>query len=200
MRIEEFAHDIRLRLSAYLAPANIYFRGSFAANRQDQYSDIDLQAEVHCPLDGKFYTSLEEFLTGIYGPALVRYDPDFKDNCKAQNVRFSFYRLPIFWRIDLTITTEKDSAVKYPSPFPAWAVGTSALMNVVWVVKYHKRGNPDGATRLMACACEKISEQPIEYSPENALAFIDRICRRADTDAFLAKKLVENIRSDIIKI
>jgi hypothetical protein len=194
MTIDEFANDVRLKLSDHLAPADVYFRGSFAAGRQDKYSDIDLQANVHCPLDGRFYASLEEYLTRIYGPALVRYDPDFKDNRKAQNVRFSFYHLPVFWRIDLTIESDKDAEIKHPSPFPEWATGTSTLMNVVWAVKYYRRGDPSAASRLMACACEKVGERPIAFSPHNALRFIDRICGRVDTDTVFAEKLAEDIR------
>lgn len=196
MTIEQFANDIRLKLSAHLAPADVYFRGSFAAGRYDEYSDIDLQANVHHPLDDKFYASPVQFLTQIYGPALVRYDPDFKDNRTAQNVRFSFYRLPVFWRVDLTIESDKDTGEKHPSPFPQWATGTSALMNIVWAVKCHRRADSEGATRLLACACEKVSEQPIRYSPENALALIDRISRRLDADTLLAESLAEIIRGE----
>ena len=196
MTIDEFADDIRLKLVKHLAPAEVYFRGSFAASQQDIYSDIDLQANVHCPLDDKFYASLEKFLTEAYGQALVRFDPDFKNNSNVQNVRFSFYRLPVFWRIDLTIEADKEADKKHPSPFPEWATGTSALMNIVWAVKYHKRGDAKAATRLLGSACEKVCEKSIAYSPDQILAFIDRLCGRVDCDVHLAENLAQVIRGE----
>jgi len=193
MTISKFAQDVREKLAGYLAPADVYFRGSFADGVQDQYSDIDLQANVHCHLDGSFYLSLDQYLTGLYGPALVRYDPDFRGRNSAQNVRFSFYQLPIFWRIDLTVESDKETEQKWPSPFPEWCIGTSALMNVVWAVKYHKRGDHEGANRLLACACEKLSTRSFEYERENLLAFLKSIRDRPDTDAPLTDKLMEEI-------
>ena len=193
MTITELAHDIRDKIAEHLAPAEVFFRGSFANGTYDEYSDIDLQADVHCELNGRFFASLEQYLIGIHGPALVRYDPDFRETTTAQNVRFSFYRLPIFWRIDLTIESDKDTEQKWPSPFPEWCVGTSALMNVVWAVKYHKRGDYKGTNRLLACACEKLSTEPLKYERENLLAFLRSIRDRTDTDALLTDKLMEEI-------
>jgi hypothetical protein len=196
MTIEEIADDVRTRLSEHLAPADVSFRGSIAANRHDQYSDIDLQANVHIALDGRFYSSLEAFMTSLYGSALIRYDPDFKGKHNVQNVRFSFYRLPIFWRIDLTVESDREAGAKYPMPFPEWATGTSALMNVVWALKYHQRGDVSAASRLMACACEKVGQDAMAFSWENALAFVGRVGSRVDTDKRFARMVTDYIHGE----
>ena len=106
--VADFAHDLRNALERHLSPAEVSFRGSFAQNTHDQYSDVDLRADVHLPLDEEFYSELEGFLKGLYGPSLVRYDPDFVHTTTAQNVRFSFYDLPIFWRVDLDIVSDTE--------------------------------------------------------------------------------------------
>jgi len=116
-----FAHDVRHSLAEHLAPAEVSFRGSFAHGGHDQSSDVDLDAGVHVPLDGPFFARLEAFLTDRYGP-------DFRGETTAQGVRFSFYRLPVFWRVDLTVRSEVDVGRKWPSPFPEWSAGTSGCL------------------------------------------------------------------------
>ena len=138
--VAEFAREVSDELADHLAPAKVSFRGSFAEGTNDEYSDVDILARVASELDSRFFSDVEELQTGLYGPALIRYDPDYRGNVDSQHVRFSFYELPVFWRVDLEIASDQATAEKGPSPFPRWEVGTSALMNVVWAVKYHRRG------------------------------------------------------------
>jgi hypothetical protein len=190
----EFAQAVREALAAHLDPCDLRFRGSCAAGKSDEYSDVDLLAAVHLELDGPFYEGLERHLCGVFGPALVRYDPDYRTNTAAQDVRFSFYRLPVFWRVDLTIESDIATRSKWPSPFPEWHLGTSALMNVVWAVKYERRGDREAASRLMACACDKLGADACGYTPERVVAFVKRLSERADTDPRLAAKLIETLQ------
>ena len=76
MTVNDFAYDVRDELARYLAPGEVYFRGSFAEASYDEYSDVDLQADVHFKLDGRFWSALEERLTRLYGPALIMYGPE----------------------------------------------------------------------------------------------------------------------------
>ena len=191
--IRDLANDIREKLEHHLDPARVTFGGSFAAGSYDEYSDIDLQADVHCELNGEFYSSLEGFLKGLYGAALLRYDPEFRENASAQNLRASFYDLPIFWRIDLTITSDKDAGTKWPCPFPEWSVGDSALMNVIWALKHHKRGDAASANHYLACACDKLGEARLQYSGENAAKVLSCLRERSDTDKLLVSKTHEAI-------
>jgi predicted nucleotidyltransferase len=56
--IAEFAQEICDKLEEYLRPAEVSFRGSFASGTFDEYSDIDLQADVRCELSGQFHAAL----------------------------------------------------------------------------------------------------------------------------------------------
>lgn len=186
-----FARDVREELARHLAPAEVSFRGSFADGTHDEYSDVDVLAEVHAGLDGRFYSGLENLLTGLYGPALVRYDPGYQETTTAQGVRFSFYGLPVFWRVDLEVVSDRPLDEKWPNPFPEWRVGTSALMNVVWAVKYHRRGDERNADHYLASACDKVADERLRYSAENVLGVLERIRERGGADPLLLAKTRE---------
>jgi hypothetical protein len=185
--IVAFAHDLRQSLSQYLTNAEVSFRGSFANGGYDEYSDVDLDAHVRVPLDGAFFAGLVEFMTNGYGPALIRYDPDFREMTTAQGVRFSFYRLPVFWRVDLTVHSDQDAAQKWPSPFPEWAIGTSALMNLLWAIKCDRRGLTAAADHYFGCACDKLGQPRLGYTRPNVVEMLGRFQGRADTDQALAE-------------
>ncbi len=68
---EEFADDIRLALEQLWSPSTVIFRGSFAARTYDEFSDIDLQANIQAPLNEDFYLKLESFLCKRYGPFCI---------------------------------------------------------------------------------------------------------------------------------
>jgi hypothetical protein len=193
--VAEFARDIRGELAHHLAPAEVSFRGSLAEGTHDEYSAVDLLAKVHSPLDRRFWSTLERRLTEqLYGPALVRYDPDYEETTASQNVRFSFYELPVFWRLDLTVVSDDPSSEKYPSPFPDWSVGTSALMNVVWAIKYQARGDSPSADHYLASACDKLGETRLRYSTENVLRILDRLWAEGEADLALVAKAREAVR------
>ena len=186
--VAEFARDVRAELTRHLAPAEVSLRGSFARGSHDEYSDVDLLAAVHRELDERFFSDLEVFLIGLYGPALVRYDPAHEKTTTSQHVRFSFYELPIFWRLDLDVVSDKEAAEKWPSPFPSWPVGTSALMNVVWAIKHHERRDAEKADHYLASACDKLGMEKLEHSTHNVLLVLDLLRSRADVDEPLLAK------------
>jgi len=188
--ITEFARGIRGKLEEYLQPATVTFRGSFASGTFDEYSDIDLQADIQCELSGQFYTALEGFLTGLYGPALIRYDPGYREDRAAQGIRISFYELPVFWRVDLDIISDRSTETKWPQPFPEWSIGNSALMNIIWAVKYQKRDKPDLADHYCSCACDKLGAKPQRYSKAGVKKILSILHARADTDS----RLIVNTR------
>jgi len=191
--VADFAHDVREELARYLAPAEVCFRGSFERGSHDEYSDVDLRAEVRRALDGRFWSTLEDRLMGLYGPALVRYDPDFRGLTTSQNVRFSFFGLPVFWRVDLTVISGVDPGEKWPSPFPEWSSGTSALMNVIWAIKHHGRGDDESANHYLASACGKLDHEKLVYSTRNVLAILDHLGAGGDTDELLLAKTREAV-------
>jgi predicted nucleotidyltransferase len=192
--VADFARDIRGEMARHLAPAEVSFRGSLAEGTHDEYSDVDLLARVSSELDGGFFSALEKRLVDLYGPALVRYDPYHVGNLDSQHVRFSFYELPVFWRVDLEIASDKATAEKWPSPFPEWSVGTSALMNVVWAIKYRARGDVPSADHYLASACDKLGEARLRYSVENVRWILDHLRSTGDADAVLVARTREAVR------
>jgi hypothetical protein len=188
-----FANDVRRALEAHWSPATVTFLGSFASGAFDRYSDVDLQANVHVELDQAFYVSFKRFLEQRYGPFQLRYDPDYKDNPLAQGLRISFYAFPVFWRIDLDVESDRPCQQKWPEPFPEWSVPQSAFWNVVWAVKYGKRGMPDVADHYMSCAVEKLAGSPLPYSEPNVMALLKELAGLTETDKRLISKLMEEI-------
>lgn len=73
-----------------MAPAAVTFRGSFARDAYDEFSDVDLLVVVRYALTQPVFTGLEAAVQELYGPAVIRYDPDFEKDCQAQDVRISF--------------------------------------------------------------------------------------------------------------
>jgi hypothetical protein len=172
----------------------VQFRGSLASETFDEFSDVDLRARVSTPLDGPFFTGVEHYLTQRFGPAMVRYDPDYRDDTTIQDIRFSFYDLPIFWRVDLLVESDRDLRRKYPDPFPHWDAGNSALMNIIWALKHNLRGRPDDANHYIGMACEKLGLNRVKYTSENALIIVNGLGHRQDVDAILLGKTRETIQ------
>lgn len=193
MNVTDFSENVRTLLSQYLAPGLVGVRGSIAKGTFDEWSDVDIEAGVQRPLDNSLFSGLEELLHRAHGPALVRYDPDYRNMTTAQHVRFSFYELPVFWRVDLLITSKLDTGRKYPDPFPHWAVGSSALMNVIWALKYHLRGRGDEADRYLKAACEKIGHEPMRFGRDTSALILSKLEYREDVDAVLLSKTRQSV-------
>lgn len=195
MNIADFAHDVRRTLAEHLAPATVMFRGSVARGDCDEFSDVDIETHVHTALDAAFFRDLEAVLVGRYGPALVRYDPEFTSDVRAQDVRFSFRRLPIYRRLDLLVRSDRVADQKYPCPFPVWSVGTSALMNVVWALKHLHRGNPTAAADFLGAASEKLGVGRAGSTLDEAVSLLDVMGARDDVDEKLRLDTCEAVRA-----
>ena len=96
--------------------------------------------------------------------------------------------IDVFWRIDLIISSDMDTLTKRPSPFPEWSVGNSTLMNIIWAVKYHKRGKHSIADHYLASARDKLLIAHYEYSDENTIKLLSILGERQDTDSLLVLK------------
>jgi hypothetical protein len=195
MTIVEFGEGVREELAQYLLPDLVSFRGSLANASFDEFSDVDVQASVRVPLDGGFFAGLENCLQRRYGPALVRYDPDYRETTMAQDVRFSFYGLPVFWRVDFRVWSNQDARQKHPNPFPDWSTGDSALMNVIWALKYNRRRRTADANHYIAAACRKIGLQPVDYTVPKALAVLAELACRDDVSSLMLGKTRDAVSS-----
>jgi len=192
MTINQFGNAVLDVLQKHLNLGKVTFRGSFASGTVDEYSDVDLQAEVHEELTQEFFDGIVECLQSHFGPLSLRYDPEHKDDRMAQGLRINFHAFPVFWRVDLNITSDRDAPQKWPSPFPDWSIATSAFWNVAWAVKRAKRGKSD-ADHYMVCACEKLGRPKLDYSQENALLLLSELSQIADVDGVLISKLENEI-------
>lgn len=190
---EEFADDIRLALEQLWSPSTVIFRGSFAARTYDEFSDIDLQANIQAPLNEDFYLKLESFLCKRYGPFTMRYDPDHKNNIVCQDLRISIYSVSIFWRVDLNIESSKPCEAKYPNPFPPFSIPMSAFWNIVWGVKYRKRNKQQEAGHYLRCACEKLAIPIMPYTKNNASILLEKLSKIPEINKKLIKSLAKEI-------
>ena len=189
LTIRRFGEGVLGALRGEFNPSRIEFRGSFASGLVDDYSDVDIRAEIHAELNQRFFERITCCLEKRFGRSSIRYVPDQRYDPQAQNVRISFYDLPIFWRTDLDIVSSQTMERKWPDPFPDWSLPQSAFWNLVWAVKYsfreQSREKPD---HYVACACEKLQKPTITYSKSNALTLLEalEICRGMET-VFIAK-------------
>ena len=193
MTIREFGREVSMTLQQHLSPWAVAFRGSFASGEVDEYSDVDLRADVHQHLDQIFFDSLLKCLRGRFGALSVRYDPDHRDNAMAQGLRISLYDYPVFWRIDLDIASDRPCPRKWPDPFPEWSTGQSAFWNVVWAVKHGRRGKPAVADHYMSCACGELRRHPTRYSEGDVLALLADLGLMDGTDKILIGRLRETV-------
>ena len=153
--IHQLGTEVLEVLQRHLQPGRVTFRGSFASGNVDDYSDVDLEADVHVGLTQEFFDSLVACLREHFGPLSLRYDPDQENDRMAQDLRINFHDYPVFWRVDLAIRSERDACKKWPSPFPEWSIATSAFWNIAWAVKRAIRGKSD-ADHYVRAACEKL--------------------------------------------
>ena len=150
-------------------------------------------AEVNQELEQGFFDSIATCFQDRFGPLSVRYDPDHKNDTTAQALRISCYNLPVFWRIDLHITSSRPCPQKWPHPFPKWSLARSAFWNVVWAVKHGKRGRPEVAAHYMFCACDKLGQLELKYSEANVLTVLSELREIEETDKALITKLREEM-------
>ncbi len=68
-------------------------------------------------------------------------------------------------------------------------------MNVVWAVKYQRRGDGEGANHYLASACYKLGSERLDYSTRNALNVLNQLGERGDADMFPLGKTRETLAS-----
>ncbi|MCY3543331.1 MAG: nucleotidyltransferase domain-containing protein [Chloroflexi bacterium] len=186
---QEFADSVIATLRENLASDDVAFFGSHRTGEADEYSDVDIRARIDRPLDELFFTSLTACIEERFGRTTVRYDPDYRDDPQTQDLRLTLYDFPIFWRIDLVVTSDCPTARKFPNPFPEWSVATSALWNLVWAVKYDRRNQLDAADEYMAAACGKVCVDTVTYSVQGVKRMLDWLSEKDDVDGELIDKL-----------
>lgn len=186
---QRFANDVLEILQDHLAPGEVTLRGSHLSGDADEYSDVDLHARVSRRLDEEFFDSLAARLEERFGRLSVRYDPDYKDDTRAQYLTITLHEFPIFWRLDLIVTSDRESPRKHPDPFPEWSVATSAFWNLVWAVKYGRRGKPQVADEYVAAACDKLRTDRVAFSNEAVRTLLATLSSTGDVDGELIAKL-----------
>lgn len=184
-----FANRVIRTLSEHLATEDIEFFGSHRTGNADEYSDVDIRARIGRPLNAAFFNDLNDCIEKNFGRMTVRYDPDYRNDPQTQDLRFTLYDFPIFWRIDLVVVSDQVTSRKFPSPFPEWSITTSALWNLVWAVKYDRRSMSDAADEYMAAACDKLCAQAVRFSFNGVEELLNRLAIEDDVDFELVEKL-----------
>ncbi|MFE6686912.1 hypothetical protein ACFVFQ_10585 [Streptomyces sp. NPDC057743] len=148
---------VRVALERDCPGSRTLLLGSLAAGTADDFSDIDVEWVVP---DGEFagcLARMEGALGRVRPVAEVRYDPDFRHSDRRRLAFVRFARLPLFWRLDLSVRAESiaDDA-DYDRGNPAaraseeeWSRPASALANAVGAVKALARHRPDEARGLL---------------------------------------------------
>ena len=188
MTSQQFANDVLATLRQHLYLGEVSFFGSWHAGDADEYSDVDIRARVHQRMDQEFFDSLIECMRGRFGRLTVRYDPDYMHDTRAQDLRFTLHEFPIYWRNDLVVSSDVESPQKFPDPFSEWSVATSALWNLVWAVKYARRGKPRTSDEYVEAACDKLQTERVGFSRDGLEALLTVLARK-DVDAELITKL-----------
>ena len=192
MTIHQFGNEVLDVLRRHFASGRVNFRGSFESGKVDDYNDVDLEVNVNVELTQGFFDSLDACLERQFGAFTMRFDPEQKDDRIAQNIMVNFHDLPVFWRVELDIRSDRDTPHKWPSPFPDWSVAASAFWNVVWAVKRARRGEGE-ASHFMISACEKLGRPRLNYSVENVETLLSELCKFPDVDTVLLSRLRNEI-------
>ncbi|MET9558297.1 hypothetical protein [Streptomyces sp. NPDC006645] len=140
--------------------------GSLATGEADAYSDIDVEWVVP---DGAFagcVASAESVLDRVLTVAEVRQDPDLLHSDRRRVLFVRFERVPLFWRLDLSVRAESVADdVEYDAANPAararegeWSRPASALANALGAVKAVARQRPDDARALLRRGFDRIGE------------------------------------------
>ena len=96
----------------------------------------------------------------------------------------------------LVVTSDRESPRKYPAPFPEWSVASSAFWNLVWAVKYGKRGKLEVASDYMAAACDKLLIDRVRFSNDNLQTLLVVLASIDDVDGDLVTKLANEVPGD----
>ena len=77
--------------------------------------------------------------------------------------------------------------------FPEWSVATSAFWNLVWAVRYGKRGKPEVADEYVPAACDKLQVDTVRFSDKDVRALLTRLADTGDVDG----ELIAKLRNDV---
>lgn len=88
---QDFAEIVIRTLRENLATDDVEFFGSHRTGETDNYSDVDVRARINRPLDAEFFHSLTACIEARFGKTMVRYDPDYRSDFNAQDLRFTLY-------------------------------------------------------------------------------------------------------------
>ena len=76
-----------------------------------------------------------------------------------------------------------ENSRKFPDPFPEWSIATSAFWNLVWAVKYDKRGKLEIAGEYLNAACDKLDIDGMRFSRYSVDALLAILAEKDDVDA-----------------
>ncbi|MHB6912042.1 hypothetical protein [Streptomyces sp. CB02959] len=163
---QALAEAVRAALERDCPGSRTLLLGSLAAGTADDYSDIDIEWVVPDRAFAVCLARAEGVLGRVQPVAEVRCDPDFRHSDRRRLLFVRFARLPLFWRLDLSVRTE--SVADHPdydrdnprarARDDEWSRPASALANAVGAVKALARHRPEEARGLLDRGFARIGE------------------------------------------
>ena len=152
---DELVRRIGAALRGAAPGSRVELRGSLAADRADEYSDIDLLWTVPDQDFAALAAAVPAILSTVRPVLSVRSDPELQRSRKRRLLFALFDGVPLFWRLDLDLraaSTAADPSYDLDNPAAAgtdWSLPASALANAIAAIKAIRRGNPDTARGLL---------------------------------------------------
>ncbi|MGG2461053.1 hypothetical protein ACO0M4_14730 [Streptomyces sp. RGM 3693] len=163
---QALADAVRAALEADCPGSRALPLGSLAAGTADDYSDIDVEWVVPDRAFAACLARVGGVLGRVQPVAEVRCDPDFRHSDRRRLLFVRFARLPLFWRLDLSVRAESiEDDPDYDRDNPRararddeWSRPASALANALGAVKALARHHPDEARGLLDRGFARIGE------------------------------------------
>ncbi|MFE2375421.1 hypothetical protein [Streptomyces sp. NPDC059398] len=137
-----FAQELQRALMAQCAGSVAALRGSLARGTSDPYSDIDIAWMVPSAQFDTCVAAVERCLGAVRAVVSLRSDPDVRRSCGRRLLFLAFRDMPLFWRLDLEITTLSSEPAEPAEP--AELAGTAGTVNRVGVAGPVSRVSPAG--------------------------------------------------------
>ena len=174
------AHRIVECLNLAVPNSSACLRGSLADGRPDEYSDIDVLWVVD-DLAAITVSRVREILSQAGEIVSLQVDPEVQRSPRHRLIFVRFATLPLFWRIELKISSRTDarsvSKAKSTSELvPDWSVAESAIANAVGAIKAWQRGMESLARRYLESALDKLE---CEMASPNARDCLIQLSKRA---------------------
>jgi len=159
--------------------AKVTVRGSLGSGAGDRLSDIDLMLSVDADDFEPCLLAIPAALERVRSVRLLRVDPATLNAVDRRLIFVLFRELPLFWRLDLEVSTSQSSSTHALSDVP-WSVPASALMNAIAAIKALVRCDEATATGLLERGFARIGVRSRPQPNSELIPVLAAACARQD--------------------